>query len=84
MRKNELLEIMEELEIRLKHLENDLEASMHLIRKGELTFAKWVSSIKEVRQSALFDEKDLLPFFVAWLKKIYYTFNFFSLLQKRT
>lgn len=52
------------------HLHYDMLTSRKMMQKGELTVPEWISSFKNVRQSALFDKNDPLPFFASGLKRL--------------
>ena len=50
-------------------IERDLLAAPSMFKRGELSFLEWLSSLRRVRKSAVFEKTDLFPFFANWLRK---------------
>lgn len=53
------------------HLKNDFLASATMLRKGELAIFDWLSSLRGIRQSEVFDKDDMSPFFATYLTRFF-------------
>jgi D-aspartate ligase len=54
------------------YIDYDIKSSRTMFQRGELTALEWLSSLRGVRQTALFELNDAYPFFVSSLNKLNY------------
>ena len=52
------------------YVDSDIQSSRTMYQRGELTAIEWLSSLRGVRQTVLFELNDPQPLFVTGLKKL--------------